>query len=177
MQVSDDAQKRLTVAAGTESGNPAASAAQRAMSPIPSCATFTHPAAMSSIRSSSTPTRSHAQAIVWPSRSSVRICESEPRSGPRGSARPRARKRKSSRDSPRSEFDYGACAHVAVDNSTCPGDGLQSRNTIVSKAVGDRPAEPLAASCAWSGERFAGEPPDRQLRPVPWRLVQIVPPP
>src|ERR1700722_11329139 len=31
--VNDDAQKRLTVAAGTESGNPAASAAQRAMSP------------------------------------------------------------------------------------------------------------------------------------------------
>src|SRR3954466_11793998 len=32
VQVSDDAQKRLTVAAGTESGNPAASAAHRAMS-------------------------------------------------------------------------------------------------------------------------------------------------
>src|SRR5947207_10508869 len=30
-QVSDDAQNRLTVAAGTESGKPAASAAQRAM--------------------------------------------------------------------------------------------------------------------------------------------------
>src|SRR3954452_16941699 len=34
--VSDDAQNRLTVAAGTESGNPAASAAQRPRSPIPS---------------------------------------------------------------------------------------------------------------------------------------------
>ena len=33
---SDEAQKRFTVIAGTESGNPAASAAQRAMSPIPS---------------------------------------------------------------------------------------------------------------------------------------------
>src|SRR2546429_9505073 len=40
-QVSDDAQKRLTVAAGTEAGNPAASAPQRAMSPIPPRATFT----------------------------------------------------------------------------------------------------------------------------------------
>src|SRR5260221_14535315 len=39
---SDEAQKRLTVIAGTESGNPAASAAQRAMSPIPSCAGVTH---------------------------------------------------------------------------------------------------------------------------------------
>src|ERR1700738_580489 len=45
---SDEAQKRLTVIAGTESGNPAANAAQRAMSPIPSCAGFTHPAEMSS---------------------------------------------------------------------------------------------------------------------------------
>src|SRR4051795_11821435 len=36
--LSDEAQKRLTVIAGTESGNPAASAAHRAMSPIPSCA-------------------------------------------------------------------------------------------------------------------------------------------
>jgi hypothetical protein len=33
---SDDAQNRLTVIAGTESGKPAASAAQRAMSPMPS---------------------------------------------------------------------------------------------------------------------------------------------
>src|SRR5437899_1739659 len=32
---SDEAQKRLTVIAGTESGNPAAKAAHRAMSPIP----------------------------------------------------------------------------------------------------------------------------------------------
>src|SRR3989442_9576430 len=40
----DDAQKRLTVIAGTESGNPPASAAQPPMSPIPSCAGFTHPA-------------------------------------------------------------------------------------------------------------------------------------
>src|SRR5437588_11593874 len=35
---SEEAQKRLTVIAGTDSGNPAASAAQRAMSPTPSCA-------------------------------------------------------------------------------------------------------------------------------------------
>ena len=75
---SDEAQKRLTVIAGTESGKPAASAAQRAMSPMPSCATFTHPAVMSSIRSSGTPTRSQAATIVWPSRSSIRTCESEP---------------------------------------------------------------------------------------------------
>src|SRR2546421_12955195 len=33
--VSEDAQKRLTVTAGTESGKPAARAAQRAMSPMP----------------------------------------------------------------------------------------------------------------------------------------------
>ena len=44
--------------------------AQRAMSPMPSCAGFTHPAAMSSIRSSGTPTRSQAATIVCPSRSS-----------------------------------------------------------------------------------------------------------
>ena len=43
VQVNDEAQKRLTVAAGTESGKPAASAAQRAMSPMPSCAGFTQP--------------------------------------------------------------------------------------------------------------------------------------
>src|SRR5438105_13378496 len=42
--VSDDAQKRLTVTAGTESGKPAASAAQRATAPIPSRAGFTQPA-------------------------------------------------------------------------------------------------------------------------------------
>src|SRR6478752_10189643 len=40
----EEAQKRLTVIAGTESGKPAASAAQRAMSPIPSCAGLTQPA-------------------------------------------------------------------------------------------------------------------------------------
>src|SRR5882762_1091138 len=43
---SDEAQKRFTVIAGTESGKPAANAAQRATSPIPSCAGFTHPAVM-----------------------------------------------------------------------------------------------------------------------------------
>ncbi len=75
---SDDAQKRLTVTAGTESGKPAASAAQRATSPIPSCAGFTHPATMSSMRSSGTPTRSQAATMVRPSRSSVRRCDSEP---------------------------------------------------------------------------------------------------
>jgi len=67
-----------TVTAGTESGKPAASAAQRAMSPIPSCAGLTQPAAMSSIRSSGTPTRSHAATIVRPSRSSVRMCDRPP---------------------------------------------------------------------------------------------------
>ena len=76
--VRDDAQKRLTVTAGTESGKPAASAAQRATSPIPSCAGFTQPAEMSSMRSSGTPTRSQAQTIVWPRRSSSRTCDSEP---------------------------------------------------------------------------------------------------
>ena len=76
--VRDDAQKRLTVVAGTESGKPAASAAQRATSPMPSCAGFTQPATMSSMRSSGTPTRSHAHTIVCPSRSSVRMCDSEP---------------------------------------------------------------------------------------------------
>jgi hypothetical protein len=76
--VSDDAQKRLTVTAGTESGKPAASAAQRAMSPMPSWATFTQPAAMSSTRSSGTPAFSHAATIVAPSRSSVRMWESAP---------------------------------------------------------------------------------------------------
>src|SRR5919197_2646240 len=39
---SDEAQNRLTVIAGTESGKPDANAPQRATSPIPSCATFTH---------------------------------------------------------------------------------------------------------------------------------------
>ena len=76
--LSDEAQKRLTVTAGTESGKPAASAAQRPMSPIPSWATLTQPAVMSSMRSRPTPTRSHAATIVWPSRSSVRRCDSEP---------------------------------------------------------------------------------------------------
>ena len=76
--VSDEAQKRLTVAAGTESGKPAASAPQRATSPIPSWATFTQPAAMSSISPSATPTRSQAARIVCPSRSSVRRCDSDP---------------------------------------------------------------------------------------------------
>src|ERR1700751_1956583 len=61
---SEDAQKRLTVIAGTESGNPAASADQRAMSPIPSCAGFTQPATMSSTQSSSMPTRPHPAPIV-----------------------------------------------------------------------------------------------------------------
>ena len=78
VQVSEDAQNRFTVTAGTESGNPAPRAAQRAMSPIPSWAGFTHPAAMSSIRSRGTPTFSQAATIVCPSRSSVRMCESEP---------------------------------------------------------------------------------------------------
>src|SRR3954447_14223075 len=85
---SDDAQKRFTVIAGTESGKPAASAAQRAMSPIPSCAGFTQPAVMSSTRSSGTPTRSQAQTIVWPSRSSARIWDSAPAQPPPGVGTP-----------------------------------------------------------------------------------------
>src|SRR3954447_3694149 len=64
--VSDDAQKRFTVAAGTESGKPAASAAQRAMSPIPSWAGFTQPAAMSSIRSCA-PRRARRRRSLLPS--------------------------------------------------------------------------------------------------------------
>ena len=76
--VSDEAQKRLMVTAGTESGKPAANAPQRATSPMPSWAGFTQPAVMSSIRSSGTPTRSHAATIVCPSKSSVRRCDSEP---------------------------------------------------------------------------------------------------
>ncbi len=71
--VSDEAQKRLTVTAGTESGKPAARAPQRAMSPMPSWATLTQPAVMSSIFSSGTPTLSQAATIVCPSRSSVRM--------------------------------------------------------------------------------------------------------
>src|SRR3954451_18695486 len=75
---SEEAQKRFTVIAGTESGKPAASAAQRPTSPIPSCATLTQPAVMSSIRSTSTPTRSQAATIVWPRRSSRRMWASDP---------------------------------------------------------------------------------------------------
>src|SRR6201993_2669123 len=76
--LSDDAQKRLIVAPATLSGKPAASAAHRATSPMPSCAGLTQPAITSSIWSSSTPTRSHAPVIANPSRSSSRICDSEP---------------------------------------------------------------------------------------------------
>src|SRR5258707_8128796 len=47
--LSDDAQKRLIVAPATLSGKPAASAAHRATSPMPSWAGFTQPATMSSI--------------------------------------------------------------------------------------------------------------------------------
>ena len=54
------------------------------MSPIPSCAGFTQPATMSSIRSSGTPTRSQAATIVWPSRSSVRMCDSDAAVAPDG---------------------------------------------------------------------------------------------
>ena len=62
--VKEEAQKRLMVTAGTESGNPAAKAPQRATSPMPSCAVFTQPALISSIRSRGTPTRAHAATIV-----------------------------------------------------------------------------------------------------------------
>jgi hypothetical protein len=76
--VSDDAQKRLTVYAGTWSGKPAVSAAQRATSPIPSCATFTAPAAISSTSAGATPVRSQAAVSASPSRSSVRMRDSAP---------------------------------------------------------------------------------------------------
>ena len=76
--VSDEAQKRLTVTAGTESGKPAANAPHRATSPIPSWAVLTQPAVMSSIRSSGTPTCSHAATMVCPRRSSVRRWDSAP---------------------------------------------------------------------------------------------------
>jgi hypothetical protein len=45
--LSEEAQKRFMVMAGTLSGNPAASAAHRATSPMPSWAVFTQPATMS----------------------------------------------------------------------------------------------------------------------------------
>ena len=82
--VSEEAQNRLMVTAGTESGNPEARALQRAMSPIPSCAVLTQPAVMSSILSSGAPTFSHAATIVSPRSSSVRMCESEPPYRPTG---------------------------------------------------------------------------------------------
>src|SRR5262249_3495639 len=47
--LSDEPQNRLIVAPATLSGNPAARAAQRATSPIPSWAGFTQPATTSSI--------------------------------------------------------------------------------------------------------------------------------
>src|ERR1700752_2888923 len=75
--LSDEAQNRLSVAPVTLSGNPAASAAQRPTSPMPSCAGFTQPATMSSIWSRPTPTRSHAPFIVIPSRSSSRKWDKE----------------------------------------------------------------------------------------------------
>src|SRR6202012_2308739 len=76
--LSDDPQYRLRVAPATLSGNPTASAAQRAMSPIPSCAGFTQPATMSSTASRGTPTRSHAPFMVMPSSSSVRMPDKVP---------------------------------------------------------------------------------------------------
>ena len=47
--LSDDAQNRLMVDPATLSGNPAASADHRAISPMPSCAGLTQPAMMSSM--------------------------------------------------------------------------------------------------------------------------------
>jgi hypothetical protein len=76
--VSDDAQNRFTVYAGTSSGKPAASAAQRAMSPMPSWATLTQPAAISCTCSGRTPARSQPLVIASPSRSSVRVRASAP---------------------------------------------------------------------------------------------------
>src|SRR5216683_3265753 len=81
---SEDAQNRLIVTAGTESGKPAANAAQRATSPMPSWAGFTHPATMSSMRSSGTPSRSHAASMVRPRRSSTRRWDNEPPYRPTG---------------------------------------------------------------------------------------------
>src|ERR1700754_1534971 len=65
--LNDEAQNRLIVAPATLSGNPAASAAHPATSPIPSWAGLTQPATMSSIWSTATPTRSQAPFIVIPS--------------------------------------------------------------------------------------------------------------
>src|ERR1700742_365062 len=76
--LSDEPQYRLRVAPATESGNPTASAAQRAISPIPSWAGLTQPAMMSSTASMGTPTRSHAPFMVMPSSSSVRMPDNVP---------------------------------------------------------------------------------------------------
>jgi hypothetical protein len=75
--LSDDAQNRLMVDPATLSGNPAASADHRAISPMPSCAGLTQPAMMSSIWSRLTPTRSQAPFMAIPSKSSTRMCDSE----------------------------------------------------------------------------------------------------
>src|ERR1700742_2659918 len=71
-------QYRLRGAPATLSGNRTASAAQRATSPIPSCAGLTQPATMSSTASRGTPTRSHAPFMVMPSSSSVRMPDNVP---------------------------------------------------------------------------------------------------
>src|SRR5262245_29770946 len=76
--LTDEPQNRLIVAPGTLSGKPAARAAHRATSPIPSWAGFTQPAAMSSTCSSGSPTRSQAARIVIPNRSSSRRCDNDP---------------------------------------------------------------------------------------------------
>src|ERR1700759_4986434 len=57
--LTDEPQNRLMVAPAALSGNPAGSAAHRAISPMPSWAGLTQPATMSSIWSEGTPTRSH----------------------------------------------------------------------------------------------------------------------
>src|SRR6201988_470584 len=76
--LSDDPQNLFTVDPAAVSGNPAANAAHRATSPMPSWAGFTQPATMSSTASSGTPSRSQAPFIVIPSNSSARIPDSVP---------------------------------------------------------------------------------------------------
>ena len=76
--LSDEPQYRLIVTPATLSGKPAARAAQRPTSPMPSWTGFTQPATMSSIWSSAMPTRSQAPFIVMASRWSVRRWDNVP---------------------------------------------------------------------------------------------------
>src|SRR5918992_3082304 len=92
----DEAQKRLTVMAGTESGKPDRSAAQRAMSPIPSWAGFTHPATMSSMRSSGPPLARTPRPSSGRAGRRCGYATASRRSARPASARPQARKHRSS---------------------------------------------------------------------------------